>query len=85
MLLLIFLAGFLLLSRITLKNSLLERLGFALPTGLASITLVMILMDWGNIGLTRTSLSIATAGVLRHKLPSLQAVHTPSEQLRPRL
>ena len=64
MLLLIFLAGFLLLSRITLKNSLLERLGFALPTGLASITLVMILMDWAHIGLTRTSLSIATAGVL---------------------
>ena len=51
MLILVFLIGFFLLSRISLKLSLLERVGFALPVGLFSITIVMILSDWANIPL----------------------------------
>lgn len=64
MLILVFLVGFLLLSRISLKISLLERAGFALPIGLGIVTLLMAMMDWANIALTRTSLTILTVALL---------------------
>jgi hypothetical protein len=60
MLILVFLVGLLLLDRIAHKSSILEKIGFALPTGLALTTLLMVLMDWCGVALTRTSLSIVT-------------------------
>ncbi len=64
MLTLVFLIGFLLLDRIAHKSSLLEKLGFALPAGLAPITIIMVLMDGGGIALNRTSLGAVTICLL---------------------
>ncbi len=64
MLVLVFLVGFLLLNRIARKSSLLEKIGFALPSGLALTTLAMVFMDWGGVALTRTSLGIMTVCLL---------------------
>ena len=64
MLFLVFLIGFFLLCRITVHNSILERIGFALPTGLAFVTLSMTIMDWADIALTRSSLTTLTIVLL---------------------
>ncbi|MDD6783366.1 MAG: hypothetical protein PUD79_02280 [Prevotellaceae bacterium] len=64
MLILVFLIGFFLLSRISLKLSLLERVGFALPVGLFCITIIMILSDWANIPLSATMLATTTIALL---------------------
>ena len=64
MLFLVFLIGFFLLCRITVHNSILERIGFALPTGLAFVTLTMTIMDWADIALTRSSLTTLTIVLL---------------------
>ncbi len=64
MLVLVFLVGFLLLNRIARKSSLLEKIGFALPSGLALATLAMVFLDWGGVALTRTSLGIMTVCLL---------------------
>ncbi len=60
MLILVFLIGLLVLCRISLRFSWLERLGFALPVGLLLVTMVMALMDWVGIGLSAMSLAIMT-------------------------
>lgn len=64
MLFLVFLIGFFLLCRITVHNSILERIGFALPVGLAFVTMFMTIMDWADIALTRNSLTILTIALL---------------------
>lgn len=64
MLVLVFIIGFLLLRSVAGRSSMLERLGFALPVGLAAVTLVMLLMDWAGIALTRTSLTVLTLTLL---------------------
>lgn len=64
MLILVFITGFLLLCGIARQSSLLERLGFALPVGLAAVTGVMLLMDWAGIALTRVSMMVLTLTLL---------------------
>lgn len=64
MLILVFFIGFFLLARFTRKDTMLERLGFSLPIGLAVVTMLMVVIDWMNIGLTRTSLTIITIAAL---------------------
>lgn len=64
MLFLVFLIGFLLLSRVSVRLSLCERAGFALPVGLMLITMVMALMDWANIALSAAHLAILTLTLL---------------------
>ena len=54
-LLLLFLGGFLLLSRISANFSLTERIGFGFPIGLAAVTFLMMLEDWADIPLTGTN------------------------------
>lgn len=64
MLILIFIIGFMLLSSMARRSSLLEKVGFALPIGMAAVTLAMLLMDWAHIALTRTSMTILTLTLL---------------------
>ena len=64
MLILIFIIGFMLLSSMAWRSSLLEKAGFALPVGMAAVTLAMLLMDWAHIALTRTSMTILTLTLL---------------------
>lgn len=63
MLILVLLIGFFLISRISVRFSLLEKVGFGLPVGLGLVTVCMVLLDWANVPLNRTSMSILT-GVL---------------------
>ncbi len=49
---LLFLGGFLLVSRISTDFSLTERIGFGFPVGLAAVTFLMMLEDWLGIALT---------------------------------
>ena len=51
----IFLGGFLIVSRISNRFSYAERIGFAFPIGLAAVTLLMMLRDWAGLGLTESS------------------------------
>ena len=53
-----------LLSSMAWRSSLLEKAGFALPVGMAAVTLAMLLMDWAHIALTRTSMTILTLTLL---------------------
>lgn len=62
-LILVFLAGFLIVSLISCKFSLLERIGFGFPVGLGVVTFLMMLRDWVGCGITGTSSFILTASV----------------------
>ena len=59
-LLLLFVGGFLLITRISPRFSLTERIGFAFPVGLGAVTFLMMLQDWMGIGLTRQSCLVLT-------------------------
>lgn len=59
----LFLTGFLLIKRISVKFTLTECVGFAFPVGLGLITFFMILEDWIGIRLTPTA-NLATTILL---------------------
>ena len=61
---LIFLGGFLLISRLSLSITLTERVGFAFPVGLAVVTFLMMLLDWVRVPLTATTCQLITVAVL---------------------
>lgn len=95
MLFIIFIIGILLLRRASRGLSRAELIGFALPTGLAATTLIMLSMDWGGIALSRTNLLILTltllaaslalnADMLRSifKIKSIKPLHLKDKALR---
>lgn len=59
----LFLTGFLLIKRISIKFTLTECVGFAFPLGLGLITFFMMLEDWVGIKLTHTA-NLATTILL---------------------
>lgn len=60
MLILVFLIGFLVISGISTRVALTERVGFALPVGLCAVTVMMALMDWVGIALSAAHLAVLT-------------------------
>ena len=63
--LLLFLCGFFIISRISTEFTLTERIGFAFPIGLACVTFLMMLRDWAGMSITSSSsMSITTILVL---------------------
>lgn len=64
MLILAFLIGFLVISGISRRVALSERVGFALPVGLCAVTVMMTLMDWMGIALSATNLAVLTVLLL---------------------
>ena len=73
----LFVAGFLLMSYISPRFSLTERIGFGFPIGLAIVTFLMMLQDWAGIPLTSTScitLTVVTlAGAAIANIPQRKA------------
>ena len=55
-----FLTGFVTVNLISLKFSLIEKLGLSFPIGIALQTLLMLLMDAVGIPLTRVSILVAS-------------------------